>query len=99
MLRHPGAAEARSFVPRDVPLRFDRTAMPDIDRWVRRRGSRLLFVNGTQDPAVAEHFRPGGPDSRLLWVRGGNHGADLADLSPADRAWAEDAVFRWAGQR
>ncbi|MFF7894199.1 S28 family serine protease [Streptomyces sp. NPDC007907] len=98
LLRHPGAAEARSFVPRDVPLRFDRTAMPDIDRWVRRRGSRLLFVNGTQDPAVAEHFRPGGPDSRLLWVRGGNHGADLADLSPTDRAWAQDTLARWAGQ-
>ncbi|MEW2612418.1 S28 family serine protease [Streptomyces sp. NPDC047880] len=98
LLRHPGATEARSFVPRDVPLRFDRAAMPDIDRWVRRRGSRLLFVNGTQDPAVAEHFRPGGPDSRLLWVPGGNHGADLADLRPADRAWAEDALVRWAGR-
>ena len=98
LLRHPGAAEPRSFVPRDVPLHFDRAAMPDIDRWVRRRGSRLLFVNGTQDPAVAEHFRPGGPDSRVLWVPGGNHGADLADLSPADRTAAEDMLVRWAGQ-
>ncbi|MEU1570937.1 S28 family serine protease [Streptomyces collinus] len=98
LLRHPGAAEPRSFVPRDVPLRFDRAAMPDIDRWVRRRGSRLLFLYGTQDPSVAEHFRPGGPDSRVLWVPGGNHGADLADLSPADRTAAEDTLVRWAGQ-
>ncbi|WP_033305993.1 S28 family serine protease [Streptomyces iakyrus] len=98
LLRHPGAAEPRSFVPRDVPLRFDRAAMPDIDRWVRRRGSRLLFVNGTRDPAVAEHFRPGGPGSRLLWAPGANHGADIADLSPADRASAEDTLVRWAGQ-
>ncbi|GGW82975.1 S28 family serine protease [Streptomyces lomondensis] len=98
LLRHPDGIEARSFVPRDVPLRFDPAAMPDIDRWVRRRGSRLLFVNGSQDPAVAEHFRPGGPDSRVLWVPGGNHNVDIADLSPADRASAQDALFRWAGQ-
>ncbi|MFJ4813864.1 hypothetical protein [Streptomyces sp. NPDC088801] len=57
-----------------------------------------LFVYGTQDPAVAERFRPGGPDSRVLWVPGGNHGADLADLSPADRTAAEDTPARWAGQ-
>ncbi|MEG8275827.1 S28 family serine protease [Streptomyces sp. AHA2] len=95
LLRHPGATEARSFVPRDVPLRFDRAAMPDIDRWVRRRGSRLLFVYGTQDPVAAEHFVPGGPDARVLWVPGGNHGVDIADLPAADRASAEEALRRW----
>jgi hypothetical protein len=98
LLRHPGAMEARNFVPRDVPMRFDPAAMPDIDRWVRRRGSGLLFVYGTQDPAAAAPFRPGGPDSRALWVPGGNHGADIADLPPADRTAAEDTLRRWAGQ-
>ncbi|MGK5692617.1 S28 family serine protease [Streptomyces sp. URMC 128] len=98
LLRHPDAIEARTFVPRDIPMVFDPAAMPDIDRWVRRRGSRLLFVYGTQDPSVAEHFRPGGADSRVLWVPGGNHGADIAGLSPADRASAEEALARWAGQ-
>jgi hypothetical protein len=98
LLRHPGGIEPRNFVPRDIPLRFDSAAMPDIDCWVRRRGSRLLFVNGTQDPSVAEHFRPGGPDARTLWVPGGNHSVAIADLSPADRASAEDALFRWVGQ-
>ncbi|MGX1560744.1 S28 family serine protease [Streptomyces sp. NPDC055506] len=97
LLRHPDGIAARNFVPRDVPMVFDTAAMPDIDRWVRRRGSRLLFVNGAQDPAVAEHFRPGGADSRLLWVPGGNHSVDIANLSPADRASAEAALFRWAG--
>ncbi|MFE6195055.1 S28 family serine protease [Streptomyces sp. NPDC057838] len=99
LLRHPGGIEARVFVPRDVPMVFDTEAMPDIDRWVRRRGSRLLFVNGAQDPSVAEHFRPGGADSRVLWVPGGNHGVDLANLAPADRAWAQDALLRWTGAR
>ncbi|MER8222766.1 S28 family serine protease [Streptomyces sp. NPDC094143] len=95
LLRHPGGIEARAFVPREVPMAFDSAAMPDIDRWVRRHGSRLLFVYGTQDPSVAEHFRPGGADSRVLWVPGGNHGVDIADLSPADRTWAQDALVRW----
>ncbi|MFF7788841.1 S28 family serine protease [Streptomyces sp. NPDC007991] len=98
LLRHPDGIAARSFVPRDIPMRFDPEAMPDIDRWVRRRGSRLLFVYGTQDPSVAEYFLPGGDDSHLLWVPGGNHGVDIADLSPAGRASAREALSRWAGQ-
>ncbi|WP_328338127.1 aminopeptidase [Streptomyces violaceus] len=98
LLRHPDGIAARNFVPRDIPMAFDTAAMPDIDRWVRRRGSRMLFVNGAQDPAVAEHFRPGGADSRLLWVPGGNHSVDIANLSPADRASAEDTLSRWVGQ-
>ncbi|MEV6169637.1 S28 family serine protease [Streptomyces sp. NPDC051954] len=96
LLRHPAAIEPRSFVPRDIPLCFDPDAMPDIDHWVRRRGGRLLFVNGTQDPAVAEPFRPGAHDSRVLWAPDTNHHVRLADLSPADRATAVATLRRWA---
>ncbi|MEV5311111.1 S28 family serine protease [Streptomyces sp. NPDC052610] len=99
LLRHPDAMAPRTFVPRDVPMPFDRAAMPDVDRWVRRHGSRMLFVNGTRDPSVAEAFHPGGRDSHVLWVEGGNHGVDLADLAPADRAQAAAALRRWAGVR
>ncbi|MFJ3443961.1 S28 family serine protease [Streptomyces sp. NPDC086081] len=99
LLRHPGSLTARTFVPPEIPLAFDGAAMPDIDRWVRRHGSRLLFVYGDQDPSVAEFFRPGGADSRVLWVPGGHHGVDLADLPAADRAWAEEALLRWTGTR
>ncbi|MCX4703679.1 aminopeptidase [Streptomyces sp. NBC_01352] len=96
LLQYPDGIEPRSFVPRDVPMHFDAEAMPDIDRWVRRRASRLLFVNGTQDPSVAEPFRPGPRDARVLWVPGGNHHVSIADLSPADRAEAVTALRRWA---
>lgn len=34
----------------------------------------------------------------MLWAPGGNHGAGLADLSPADRTAAEDTLVRRAGQ-
>ncbi|CAL9661605.1 Prolyl tri_tetrapeptidyl aminopeptidase [Streptomyces sp. enrichment culture] len=97
LLRHPDALAPRSFVPRDIPMRFDPDAMPDIDRWVRRHGHRMLFVNGERDPAVAEHFRPGGRDSRTLWVPGGDHHVAIARLSTADRAAAVSALARWTG--
>lgn len=96
LLRYRDAIQPRSFVPRDIPMRFDSAAMPDIDRWVRRRGSRLLFVNGTMDPSLAEPFRPGGPDSRVLWVPGGNHHVRIEALAPADRAEARATLARWA---
>jgi len=97
LLRYPDAGEPRTFVPRDIPMRFDRDAMPDIDRWVHRHGSRLLFVNGAQDPSVAEPFRPGARDSRLLWAPDANHSTAIAELSPADRAEAIGMLTRWAG--
>ncbi|MEV0181874.1 S28 family serine protease [Streptomyces sp. NPDC050625] len=96
LLRYPNAVEPRTFVPRDIPMRFDRDAMPDIDRWVRRHGSRLLFVNGAQDPSVAEPFRPSAHDSRILWAPDANHSTAIAELSPADRAEAVGMLTRWA---
>ncbi|MFF0227301.1 S28 family serine protease [Streptomyces sp. NPDC004629] len=99
LLRYPDAVEPCNFVPRDIPMPFDREAMPDIDHWVRRHGSRLLFVNGAQDPAVAEPFRPGHRDARILWAPEAHHGAVIADLRPADRTAAVDMLTRWAGRR
>lgn len=99
LLRHPDAFEPRTFVPRDVPLRFDTGAMPDIDRWVRRSGSRLLFVNGTRDPSVAEPFHPGPHDSRVLWVPGANHHTSIGALPAADRTEATAMLTRWTAAR
>ncbi len=99
LLRHPDAMQPRTFVPRDIPMRFDPAAMPDIDHWVSRNGHRLLFVNGTQDPAVAESFQPRSTDSRVLWAPGSNHHATIAGLSPNDRTEALTLLTRWAGTR
>ncbi len=90
--------EPRTFVPRDIPMRFDADAMPDIDRWVHRHGRRMLFVNGTQDAAVAEAFRPNNHDSHMLWARGAGHSVTLADLSPTDRAQAVSLLTRWTSK-
>ncbi|MFI5528308.1 S28 family serine protease [Kitasatospora sp. NPDC051853] len=99
LVRYPGATEPRSFVPREVELRFQPQAMRDIDRWVRLRGERLLFVQGAADPSVAEPFRlgPGTRDSLSLWAPGATHSARIASLTEADRATAATTLARWAG--
>ncbi|WP_431679457.1 S28 family serine protease [Kitasatospora sp. KL5] len=99
LLRHPGATEPRTFVPRDVPLRHRPQAMRDVDRWVRTHGERLMFVNGGADPAVAEPFRlgQGSRDSYLFLVPGGTHAARIAQLPAADAAAASAVLRRWAG--
>lgn len=99
LLRYPGIQEIRSYVPRNIDLRFQPAAMKDIDRWVRHRGSSLMFVNGENDLATAEPFRLGSGtrDSFLLNVPGANHHVSIAGL-PADEAHqATAALRRWAG--
>ncbi|HEU4425965.1 MAG TPA: aminopeptidase, partial [Pilimelia sp.] len=99
LLRYPGLYAPRSYVPRDIPMRFDDAAMADVDGWVRQQGSQLLFVYGQNDPWGAEPFRLGQGSRDSLWfsVPGGNHNVDISDLSAADRSAATAALRRWAG--
>jgi PS-10 peptidase S37 len=100
LLRYPGADQPKTFVPSSVHLpRFDYLAMPDVDFWVKSRGSRLLFVYGSNDPWGAEPFELGfgSRDSYRYYVQGGNHGSKIAQLAPADAAAATATVRRWAG--
>jgi hypothetical protein len=98
LLRYPGSSVPRSFVPADIKMRFDRTAMRDIDNWVRFAGRNLLFVYGEHDPWSAEPFRvgPGTRDSFSFTVPAGNHGSTIAKLPEAQRAKATETVLRWA---
>ncbi|MER6316129.1 hypothetical protein ABT237_20425 [Streptomyces sp. NPDC001581] len=101
LLRYPGIQGMRTYVPRDIPLRFQPSAMADIDRWVRRHGSSLLFVNGENDIAVAEPFRPGSgtSDSYFFNVPDANHHISIAGLRPNDADQATAALRRWAGRQ
>ncbi|WP_346012238.1 S28 family serine protease [Streptomyces sp. SID3343] len=98
LLRYPGIQEVRSYLPRDIPLRFQAGAMRDIDRWVRFRGSEILFVYGENDPLRAEPFRlgPGSRDSRVLIAPHTGHSLTLAALTPDDAATATAMLRRWA---
>ncbi|WP_410609561.1 S28 family serine protease [Amycolatopsis sp. lyj-109] len=100
LLRYPGADQPKTFVPASIRLpRFDYPAMPDIDFWVKSRGTRLLFVYGSNDPWGAEPFElgRGSRDSYRYYVQGGNHGSKIAQLAPADAAAATATIRRWAG--
>ncbi|MFB7633726.1 S28 family serine protease [Streptomyces sp. NPDC056149] len=99
LLRYPGINNSRSFVPRSIPMPFDRRAMPDVDRWVRQHATRMMFVNGQFDPWSAKHFQlgRGARDSYLYTVPGGNHGSNIAQLKDADRTKATASLLTWAG--
>lgn len=100
LLRYPGVSVPRTMVSPEISFpRFNRFAMRDIDSWVRYQGSRLLFVNGQNDPWSAEPFRlgPGTRDSLSFSVPGGNHGSNIAKLPEKERLAATAAVQRWAG--
>ncbi|MFF2011224.1 aminopeptidase [Streptomyces sp. NPDC058195] len=94
-----GYQPPRTFVPRSIPMRFQPSAMRDIDSWVRHHGERMLYVYGENDPYGAEPFRlgAGSRDSYVMTVPGGNHGATVGALAGEERAEATAAVLRWAG--
>ncbi|MFF3596398.1 S28 family serine protease [Kitasatospora indigofera] len=89
----------RSYVPRSIPMRFDPSAMRDIDRWVRHDAERIIFVYGQNDPWGAERFTlgRGSEDSYVYTAPGANHGAKIAALTPAESAAATAKLLDWAG--
>ncbi|TDD73557.1 aminopeptidase [Actinomadura rubrisoli] len=101
LLRYEDSYQPRTYVPRDVPMRFDRgKAMRDVDRWVRDHGSRLLFVYGGNDPWGSERFRlgKGSRDSAVYTAPGMNHSGRLITKLPDDqKAKATADLLRWAG--
>ncbi|NQE90096.1 aminopeptidase [Nocardia terpenica] len=101
LLRYPDIQNMRTYVPRQIPLHFDPTAMPDIDRWVRENGTNLIFIYGENDPTRAKPFRPG-PAARTAAVYlapNSNHLARIANLTAADRSSATAALARWVHTR
>ncbi|MEU9114698.1 S28 family serine protease [Streptomyces sp. NPDC048483] len=101
LLKYPGINNSRTFVPKDIPMRFDKRAMPDVDRWVRHHANRMMFVNGQYDPWSSEHFAlgSGARNSYVFTVPGGNHGSNIAKLKEADRTKATAELLDWAGVR
>ncbi|TKA13378.1 S28 family serine protease [Actinacidiphila oryziradicis] len=99
LLRYPGIYQPRSYVPRSIPMKFQPSAMSDIDGWVRHHADQMLFVYGQNDPWGAEPFRlgKGSRDSYVFWAPGANHGANIAKLTDDDKAEATAEVLEWAG--
>ncbi|MFF7384389.1 S28 family serine protease [Streptomyces griseoluteus] len=94
-----GYQPPRNFVPRSIPMRFQPSAMRDVDNWVRHDARHMLFVYGQNDPWGSERFRPGAGarDSYVFTAPGMNHGANVAGLVADERAFATARILKWAG--
>jgi hypothetical protein len=77
---------------------FDPAAISDVAGWLAGDGSRLLFVYGETDPWSAGAFDLGrAQESYRFFAPGGNHGAQMLDLVPAERDQALAALEAWTG--
>ncbi|MER7044728.1 S28 family serine protease [Streptomyces jumonjinensis] len=94
-----GYQQPRNFVPRDIKMRFKPDVMAGVDKFVREKANRMMFVNGQNDPWSSEPFRlgKGSRDSYVYTVPGGNHGSDVAGLSAKQEAAATASILEWAG--
>ncbi|MGW4796609.1 aminopeptidase [Nonomuraea sp. NPDC004297] len=102
LLRHQDSYGPRSWVPRELPMTLDQSVLRDVDRWVRLQGSRLMFVNGANDPVTAEPYRlgPGSRDSAVYTAPGVHHvflGEVIGRLPTGERDRAVADLRRWAG--
>ncbi|MFG2782551.1 S28 family serine protease [Streptomyces prunicolor] len=96
---HYGYQPPRNFVPRSIPMKFQRDAMRDVDTWVRHHAGHMLFVYGQNDPWGAERFAvgKGSKDSYVFTAPGLNHGANVAALTADQKALATARILAWAG--
>ncbi|CBG72848.1 MULTISPECIES: S28 family serine protease [Streptomyces] len=94
-----GYQPPRNFVPRDIRMTFDPTAMRDVDTWVRNNAKQMLFVYGQNDPWGSEPFHLGkkARDSYVFTAPGANHGANVAGLVKAQKDLATARILKWAG--
>lgn len=98
LFRYPGLYnEANSSLPAELRSRHDAWPMTDINNWVSKDASQMLFIYGANDPWGAEPFRPSGHDSYTYTAPGFNHGATIARLNGADAAAATATLLRWGG--
>lgn len=102
LYRFAGEDVPAVFPPANEPKSFDDALMPAVEDWVLRRGERMLFIYGANDPWSANAYAVDpANDSHVLWVTGprGNHGASIGALSDEDRAVALARLEAWFGVR
>ncbi len=77
---------------------FDPAPMQDITTWAANDATSVLFIYGERDPWTAgAYVADPMHDVHRLTVAGGNHGSNIAGLSPGDRAFAYERLEAWTG--
>ena len=98
LLRYPRRDVPENYPPLGVEKIFDGSAMARIRQWVQVSGQRFLFIYGENDPWSTNPYVPSERnDAWRIWVRGagGNHGANLAKMTPEDREFAMAKLREW----
>ncbi|PCC68606.1 PS-10 peptidase S37 [Nannocystis exedens] len=102
LLLHPGVDAPAIYVAggaEHAPA-FDPSPMLDVADWLATDGEAMMFIYGENDPWSAARVELGAAeDAYVLVAPAGNHGAEIVDLSPADRALALQVLERWTGAR
>lgn len=98
LLRFPREDRPALYPPLGVEKTFDHSAMPQVERWVRTDGQRMLFVYGENDPWSTGAFEVRERnDSFRFFVPGGNHGSSILQLPEPQRSFALDKLEQWVG--
>lgn len=85
----PGPGKDPGFVPEP---------MLDVQAWIEEEASEMLFIYGERDPWTGGMYNVA-PDHDVhrFVAPGMNHGADIAGLTPADRAFVYERLEAWTG--
>lgn len=100
LLMYPGFDVVGSFV---VPgpgkeMVYDPAPMLDIKDWMAEEATAMLFVYGENDPWTGGQYEANEAHDVYKFIAPGeNHGAKIADLTPADRAVAFERLEAWTG--
>ena len=100
LLRYRRQDVPENYPPLGVEKTFDGSAMAQVRQWVQVSAQRFVFIYGENDPWSTNPYDPSARnDAWRLWVRGvgGNHGASLARMTPADREFALAKLRDWLG--
>ncbi|MGW2227702.1 S28 family serine protease [Streptomyces formicae] len=96
LLRYPGVRQPNSVLPAAMRGTYDGRTATDVDRWVRTKGERMMFIYAGNDPWSAERFTPSAHDSYRYVAPGANHWSPIEKLPPEQLAEAIGTLKRWA---
>ncbi|MGW7071250.1 S28 family serine protease [Streptomyces sp. NPDC054855] len=94
--RYPDIYQPNSVLPESMRGSYNNRTIADVDRWVKTRGQRMMFIYGENDPWSAEKFVPSHRDSYRYEVPASNHGASIAKLPAPEQTEAIATIKRWA---
>ena len=61
-------------LPEDIDASFDRSAMRDVNQWLKKNGNNMLYIYGENDPWSATSFKPSAQTNAVKMVNpGGSH--------------------------